>query len=65
VSEEVQWWDAGPRAFCGELVFVPGEEEEDENSGYLLGVVFYAEQHRSALVVRCRLTASWFHWYVW
>lgn len=52
VSKELQWWDAGPRGFCGELVFVPGEEEDRECSGFLLGMVFYAHLQRSALVVR-------------
>jgi carotenoid cleavage dioxygenase-like enzyme len=53
VSKELQYWDAGPRGFCGELVFVPGEEEDQECSGsFLLGMVFYADLQRSALVVR-------------
>lgn len=49
---KLQTWNAGPRSFCGELVFAPVGDPAREDSGYLLGLVNDAESGRSSLVVR-------------
>ena len=50
---DLQMWHAGPRSFCGELVFVPIEDAVGgEDRGHLLGLVYDADSQRSSLVVR-------------
>jgi carotenoid cleavage dioxygenase len=44
-------WNAGPDDRCGEPVFVPRAEHAPEGDGWLLSVVFRAEEGRSDLAV--------------
>lgn len=44
-------WSAAPQGFTGEPIFVPRPSGEEEDDGWVLGLVYDAEYHRSDVVI--------------
>ncbi|MTJ11870.1 Apocarotenoid-15,15'-oxygenase [Anabaena sp. UHCC 0187] len=50
-SGKKQLWSAAPRGFVGEPIFVPKVNSQQEDDGWLIAVVYDAENHRSDVVI--------------
>jgi all-trans-8'-apo-beta-carotenal 15,15'-oxygenase len=48
---EQQFWSAAPRGFTSEPIFVPRSGSAREDDGWVLGVVYDSEYHRSDVVI--------------
>jgi all-trans-8'-apo-beta-carotenal 15,15'-oxygenase len=48
---EKQLWSAAPRGFTGEPIFVPRPNGTSEDDGWVLGLVYDSDQHRSDVVI--------------
>lgn len=46
-----QLWSAAPRGFVGEPIFVPRANSQQEDDGWIIFVVYNAENHRSEIVI--------------
>jgi all-trans-8'-apo-beta-carotenal 15,15'-oxygenase len=46
-----QLWSAAPRGFVGEPIFVPRPNSQQEDDGWIIFVVYNAENHRSEIVI--------------
>jgi all-trans-8'-apo-beta-carotenal 15,15'-oxygenase len=46
-----QLWSAAPRGFTGEPIFVPRPNGTSEDDGWVLGLVYDSDQHRSDVVI--------------
>lgn len=46
-----QFWNAAPRGFVGEPIFVPHPQATEEDRGWVLSLVYDASNHRSDLVI--------------
>ncbi|MFM9158056.1 MAG: carotenoid oxygenase family protein, partial [Dolichospermum sp.] len=50
-SEKKQLWCTAPRGFVGEPIFVPRAHSQQEDDGWIIVVVYNAENHRSEIVI--------------
>ncbi len=48
---EKQLWSAAPRGFAGEPVFVPRPNGTSEDDGWVLGLIYDSDKHRSDVVI--------------
>ena len=46
-----QLWSTAPRGFVGEPIFVPRAHSQQEDDGWIIVVVYNAENHRSEIVI--------------
>ena len=46
-----QLWSAAPRGFVGKPIFVPRANSQQEDDGWIIFVVYNAENHRSEIVI--------------
>ncbi|MFB2644656.1 carotenoid oxygenase family protein [Raphidiopsis sp. BLCC-F218] len=50
-SGKQQVWSAAPRGFMGEPIFIPHPHSQEEDAGWIVGLVYNAEHHRSYIVI--------------
>jgi all-trans-8'-apo-beta-carotenal 15,15'-oxygenase len=50
-SGKQQVWSAAPRGFMGEPIFIPHPHGQEEDGGWIVGLVYNAEHHRSYIVI--------------
>lgn len=50
-SGKKQLWTTAPRGFVGEPIFVPRANSQQEDDGWIIVVVYNAENHRSEIVI--------------
>jgi all-trans-8'-apo-beta-carotenal 15,15'-oxygenase len=50
-SQTTQVWNAAPRGFVGEPIFVPRPNSQQEDDGWLLFLVYDAAHHRSDVLI--------------